>query len=180
MIKAKSGDNSAIQILLKQYQNLLKGVSRQHHLLSIQEEAYEEAIICFYQAIMDFDEALGIPFAGFAKVRVYQGVHSLFRKYLRIWQNEVSLSAKIDEDDEYLDLITDNKDFWGNVIFNLDLQRIIMNLPYRQYQVFILVALKGLKYQEVGIILQISEQAVSKHYRKAIAFINKSLKTGEK
>lgn len=110
MIKAKAGDNWAIQVLLNQYQNLLKHVSRQHHLLSIQEEAYEEAIICFYQAIKDFNESLGIPFAGFVKSRVYQGVHSLFRKYLRIWQNEVSLSAKIDEDDEYLNLITDNKD----------------------------------------------------------------------
>lgn len=96
LVRAKLGDNFAVQLLLSKYKNLLRSASRQHHLLSIQEEAYEEAIISFYQAIKDFDESLGVPFTGFAKMRVYQGVHTLFRRYLRIWQNEVSLSSKID------------------------------------------------------------------------------------
>ena len=45
-------------------------------------------MISFYQAIKDFNESLGVPFAGYAKVKVYQGVHTLFRRYLRIWQNK--------------------------------------------------------------------------------------------
>ena len=42
LIKAKAGDNYAIQLLLNKYKNLLNSASRQHHLISIQEEAYEE------------------------------------------------------------------------------------------------------------------------------------------
>lgn len=72
LIKAKAGDNYAIQLLLNKYKNLLNSASRQHHLISIQEEAYEEAVISFYQAIKDFNESLGVPFAGYAKVKVYQ------------------------------------------------------------------------------------------------------------
>lgn len=70
LIKAKAGDNYAIQLLLNKYKNLLNSASRQHHLISIQEEAYEEAVISFYQAIKDFNESLGVPFAGYAKVKV--------------------------------------------------------------------------------------------------------------
>ena len=178
LIKAKAGDNYAIQLLLNKYKNLLNSASRQHHLISIQEEAYEEAVISFYQAIKDFDESLGVPFAGFAKMRVYQGVHTLFRRYLRIWQNEVSLSSKIDrenDDEEFLDLLSSDDDIEENISCKLDLMKVIHQLPPQQYKVFVLVVFKGLKHQQVAKLLHISAQAVSKNYRKSLAFINKSL-----
>lgn len=179
LIKAKAGDNYAIQLLLNKYKNLLNSASRQHHLLSIQEEAYEEAIISFYQAIKDFDESLGVPFAGFAKMRVYQGVHTLFRRYLRIWQNEVSLSAQMNTDDdeikEFGDLLAVDEDLADSISSRLDIMKLIHQLPPKQYKVFILIVFKGLKYKQVAKLLHISVQAVSKNYRKALAFINKSL-----
>lgn len=178
LIKAKAGDNYAIQLLLNKYKNLLNSASRQHHLISIQEEAYEEAVISFYQAIKDFNESLGVPFAGYAKVKVYQGVHTLFRRYLRIWQNEVSLSSKIDrenDDEEFLDLLSSDDDIEENISCKLDLMEVIHQLPPKQYKVFILVVFKGLKYKQVAKLLHISVQAVSKNYRKALTFINKSL-----
>lgn len=180
LIKAKAGDNYAIQLLLSKYKNLLNSASRQHHLISIQEEAYEEAVISFYQAIKDFDESLGVPFAGFVKIRVYQGVHTLFRRYLRIWQNEVSLSAQMNTDDddeikEFGDLLAVDEDLADSISSRLDIMKFIHQLPPKQYKVFILVVFKGLKYKQVAKLLHISVQAVSKNYRKALAFINKSL-----
>lgn len=168
LIKAKAGDNYAIQLLLNKYKNLLNSASRQHHLISIQEEAYEEAVISFYQAIKDFNESLGVPFAGYAKVKVYQGVHTLFRRYLRIWQNEVSLSAQMNTDDE-----DEIKEFGDLLAVDEDLADSISSRL--QCKVFILVVFKGLKYKQVAKLLHISVQAVSKNYRKALAFINKSL-----
>lgn len=174
LIKAKAGDNYAIQLLLNKYKNLLNSASRQHHLISIQEEAYEEAVISFYQAIKDFNESLGVPFAGYAKV-----VHTLFRRYLRIWQNEVSLSAQMNTDDdeikEFGDLLAVDEDLADSISSRLDIMKLIHQLPPKQYKVFILVVFKGLKYKQVAKLLHISVQAVSKNYRKALAFINKSL-----
>lgn len=177
LIKAKAGDNYAIQLLLNKYKNLLNSASRQHHLISIQEEAYEEAVISFYQAIKDFNESLGVPFAGYAKVNV----HTLFRRYLRIWQNEVSLSAQMNTDDddeikEFGDLLAVDEDLADSISSRLDIMKFIHQLPPKQYKVFILVVFKGLKYKQVAKLLHISVQAVSKNYRKALAFINKSLK----
>ena len=87
LIKAKAGDNYAIQLLLNKYKNLLNSASRQHHF-NIYSRRGVQRVISFYQAIKDFNESLGVPFAGYAKVKVYQGVHTLFRRYLRIWQNK--------------------------------------------------------------------------------------------
>ena len=148
--------------------------------LSIQEEAYEEAVISFYQAIKDFNESLGVPFAGYAKVKVYQGVHTLFRRYLRIWQNEVSLSAQMNTDDEdeikeFGDLLAVDEDLADSISSRLDIIKLIHQLPPKQCKVFILVVFKGLKYKQVAKLLHISVQAISKNYRKALAFINKSL-----
>ena len=169
LIKAKAGDNYAIQLLLNKYKNLLNSASRQHHLISIQEEAYEEAVISFYQAIKDFNESLGVPFAGYAKVKVYQGV-----------QNEVSLSAQMNTDDEdevkeFGDLLAVDEDLADSISSRLDIMKLIHQLPPKQYKVFILIVFKGLKYKQVAKLLDISVQAVSKNYRKALAFINKSL-----
>lgn len=166
LIKAKAGENYAIQLLLNKYKNLLNSASRQHHLISIQEEAYEEAVISFYQAIKDFNESLG--------------VHTLFRRYLRIWQNEVSLSAQMNTDDddeikEFGDLLAVDEDLADSISSRLDIMKLIHQLPPKQYKVFILVVFKGLKYKQVAKLLHISVQAVSKNYRKALAFINKSL-----
>lgn len=137
-------------------------------------------MISFYQAIKDFNESLGVPFAGYAKVKVYQGVHTLFRRYLRIWQNEVSLSAQMNTDDddeikEFGDLLAVDEDLADSISSRLDIMKFIHQLPPKQYKVFILVVFKGLKYKQVAKLLHISVQAVSKNYRKALAFINKSL-----
>lgn len=107
-------------------------------------------------------------------------MHTLFRRYLRIWQNEVSLSAQMNTDDEdevkeFGDLLAVDEDLADSISSRLDIMKIIHQLPPKQYEVFILVVFKGLKYKQVAKLLHISVQAVSKNYRKALAFINKSL-----
>ena len=186
--KAQMGDVQAIQSLLVKYQNLLKHVSRQHHLESIQDDAYAEAVVSFYQAIRDFDDSLGVNFAGFAKMRVYQGVHDLFRKNLRIWQHELSLSGKStdsenqdssdDSEDDFADLIADKENFAQVVDLKLDLSRVVKKLPQKQYWVFILASKYEFKQKQIAKILNISEQAVSKNYRKAKNFVHQALIEG--
>lgn len=186
--KAQIGDVQAIQTLLVKYQNLLKHASRQHHLECIKDDAYAEAVVSFYQAIKDFDSSLGVNFAGFAKMRVYQGVHDLFRKNLRIWQHELSLSGKAkdsenkDSGDEskenFEDLIADKENFAQVVDLKLDLSRVVKKLPQKQYWVFILASKYEFKQKQIAKILNISEQAVSKNYRKAKKFVHQTLNEG--
>ena len=80
-----------------------------------------------------------------------------------------------DEVKEFGDLLAVDEDLADSISSRLDIMKIIHQLPPKQYEVFILVVFKGLKYKQVAKLLHISVQAVSKNYRKALAFINKSL-----
>lgn len=68
-----------------------------------------------------------------------------------------------------------DEDLADSISSRLDIMKLIYQLPPKQYKVFILVVFKGLKYKQVAKLLHISVQAVSKNYRKALTFINKSL-----
>ena len=176
LLRAKSGDILAVEELMHQYSNLLYKASAQHHLRTIQEEAYEEALLCFYLAIRDFDESLGVPFAGFVKVRVYQGVHNLFRKYVRIWQHEVALVANDDDDESPADRVfIDDADIDGSVSLKLDMQEALKKMPQVQYQVFCMIVIEGFSQKQVAQSLQVSQQMVSKNYRKAMDFLNQAI-----
>ena len=81
----------------------------------------------------------------------------------------------VDEIKEFGDLLAVDEDLADSISSRLDIMKFIHQLPPKQYKVFILVVFKGLKYKQVAKLLHISVQAVSKNYRKALAFINKSL-----
>lgn len=174
--RAQAHDEDAIMLLMDKYKGLLHKAANQNHLRSIKNEAYSEACLGFYEAIMSYDMSLGIPFAGFAKSKVYAKVHSLFRKYLRVWQNELLACNKEDDDEnEYMDLFEDNINIEEKVMYKLDLQKIIDELSFKQRLIFKEIILKGNNMTQTAKKFNISVQAVSKTYKKMIVVILKYL-----
>lgn len=174
--RAQAHDEEAIILLMDKYKGLLHKAANQNHLRSIKDEAYSEACLGFYEAIMTYDISLGIPFAGFAKSKVYAKVHSLFRKYLRIWQNELLACNKEDDDEnEYMDLFEDNINIEEKVMYKLDLQEIVDELSFKQRLIFEEIVLKGNNMTQTAKKFNISVQAVSKTYKKMIVVILKYL-----
>ena len=45
LIKAKAGDNYAIQLLLNKYKNLLNSASRQHHLTILSKKSPTSKVV---------------------------------------------------------------------------------------------------------------------------------------
>ena len=85
-----------------------------------------------------------MPFAGFAKSKVYAKVHSLFRKYLRVWQNEVSAcNGENDDELEYMNLFEDNTNIEENIICKIDLCKVVDKLSFKQRMVFNEIVLNG-------------------------------------
>ena len=174
--RAKAHDENAIMLLLNKYKGLLHKATNQNHLRSIREEAYGEACLGFYEAILAYDKSLGIPFAGFAKSKVYAKVHSLFRKYLRIWQNEVlAYNKENDEEQEYISLFEASINMEEDIIYKLDLSKILAKLSFKQQLVFDEIVLHGYNRTQTAKKLGISVQAVSKTYNKVMAVIAKYL-----
>lgn len=173
IIQAKANNNEAMSILIAKYRGLIYKAAHQSHLVGIYEEASSEAYLSFYQAVQTFDKSLGVPFAGYAKIRVYAGVHNLFRRYLRIWQNELLSCNKISNntDQEFLQNFSDEINISDNIMYKLDLIKIVQKLPQRQRLIFKKIVIEGNSMTQTARILQISTQAVSKNYGKAIRTI---------
>ena len=172
IIRAQAHDEGAVILLMEKYKGLIHKAASQNHLRSIKDEAYSEAV-------MSYDERLGVPFAGFAKSRVYAKVHSLFRKYLRVWQNEVSACNKEDNaETEYLNLFEDDINIEENIMCKIDLRKIVAKLSFKQRIIFNEIVLHGKSRTQTAEKLGISVQAVSKTYNKALAAITKYLQKG--
>lgn len=174
-------NNESFALLMEEYKGLLYKASSQHHVMAIQQEAYSEACFRFYQAVLTFDSSLGIPFAGYVKYKVYAGVHTLFRRYLRIWRNEISSSAKSgngydnDNEETYEDLFDSIADIAEDSALLMDFDKALQVLPEKQRLVAIEIIVKGCTMTETAKNLQVSVQAVSKCYAKAVASIRSNM-----
>ena len=86
---AAQGDAAAMNALFTSYEGLMQKAARQRHLWPIREDALAEARLSFLGAIHSYDAALGIPFAGYAKAKVYGDLRTFFKRSRRQWQREV-------------------------------------------------------------------------------------------
>ncbi len=177
--RAQAKDEKALTILIQRYQGLLYKASSQRHVLTIRQEAYSEAYYRFYEAIMSFDPTRKIPFSGFAKYKVYSGIHTLFRQYLRIWQNEMSYDVKDDtnsDEESYGNLFAIKDDISENAALNIDFNKAFYQLSQRQQTIVREILINGETMTQTAKNLNISVQAVSKNYAKAISFIRENIK----
>lgn len=172
--KAQQGDEAAAAILIKQYQGLLCKAAAQPHLKGLNDDAYGEACICFYKAVMEYDASRGTPFSGYARSKVYAGVHNVFRRQLRIWQNETALCPGGDDDDSGnsgAENIAEPADMEYSVVVKLTLDTILQSLPLPQQQVAIEIFINGSSLSETARTLNISVQAARMNYIRAVDFI---------
>lgn len=173
--KAQQGDETAAAMLIQQYQGLLCKAAAQPHLKGLNDDAYGEACICFYKAVMDYDPSRGTPFSGYARSRVYAGVHNVFRRQLRIWQNETALTSGGGDDDDSpnsgAENIAEPADMEYSVVVKLTLDTIIQSLPLPQQQVAIEIFINGSTLSETARTLNISVQAARMNYIRAVDFI---------
>ena len=89
VLQSQRGDQEKLRELCEKFQGLLFRAARQRHLRTVFEDALQAAHESFLRAVRDFDAALGVPFEGFAKRRVYGDIHTFFRRERAYWQREV-------------------------------------------------------------------------------------------
>ena len=104
VLQSQRGNGEALAELCEKFQGMFFCAARQHHLRTVFEDALQAARESFLRAVRDFDAALGVPFEGFAKRRVYGDLHTFFRRECAYWQREVHPG-----DDE------EGKSFWESV-----------------------------------------------------------------
>ncbi|MFC2741150.1 sigma-70 family RNA polymerase sigma factor [uncultured Selenomonas sp.] len=89
VLQSQKGNSEVLAELCEKFQGMFFRAARQRHLRTVFEDALQAARESFLRAVRDFDAALGVPFEGFAKRRVYGDLHTFFRRERAYWQREV-------------------------------------------------------------------------------------------
>jgi len=76
---AKFGDSEAREQICRDFQPLVEAVARRYYGVSF-EDACQEGYVALLQAIRFFDPLRGVPFAGFARMKVHGDVRSAMRR----------------------------------------------------------------------------------------------------
>ena len=93
----------------------------------------------FVRAVRDYDAAQGVPFAGFAKARVYGNLRTLARRVIRTWQREATVDDRREEG------------FWDS-IEDEDAARALTRLERRS---MLAAALRALSERERDVITRL-------------------------
>ena len=78
--RAKGGCNKSMEDLIEKLQPLIYSVVGRYRDRREAEDLYQDACVLVIEAVRDYEEEKGVPFLGFAKSRVYFGIHNMVRK----------------------------------------------------------------------------------------------------
>jgi RNA polymerase sporulation-specific sigma factor len=97
LLRARSGDDRAVEELLDRYRALARIKARSYFLLGgDRDDVVQEGMIGLYKAIRDFDGGLGIPFRSFAEVCVTRQLITAVKSAARLKHGPLSRSVSLD------------------------------------------------------------------------------------
>lgn len=173
---AQAGSKQATLLLFDAFTGLMKKAAAQSHLQCIYEDALSEARMSFMEAIRSYDPAMGVPFAGYARAKVYGDLRTLFKQQRRSWQREISADISDKAAGTLLDCIADPRANYEDSLLNqLTLQPAFTKLSEKQRCVLTFLFVRGKTQSELANELCISQQAISKIKKTALSLLKKEL-----
>ena len=173
MMLAQAGNAEAFEQICQQYAGLVKRQAYQGHLRPIQEDALAEGWLALSQAVVNYNPALGVQFAGYAESKVKFALWNLFKRERRRWQHEMPLEAGSDADSgSILDILPDQADIASQVETSLLAKQaftLLTKLPERQRQAVLMTVIQGKGLSETAVNLQVSPQAVYNLRQRGLA-----------
>ncbi len=167
--QAQQGNKSCAEALFLRFVGLLKKAAGQNHLRPIREEALSEAKLSFMEAISAYDASRGIPFAGYAKAKVYGDLRTLFKRERRTWQREASANESAGEGLELIDIIPDPQNPFDQLLSKLELDAALKQLTPKQQIALYLCFVLDLSQSQAARQLHTSQQVLSARQSRALA-----------
>jgi RNA polymerase sigma factor (sigma-70 family) len=173
---AQAGNEQATLLLFDAFAGLMKKAAAQSHLQCIYEDALSEARMSFMEAIRSYDSSMGVPFAGYARAKVYGNLRTLFKQQRRKWQRETSADIGDETTGTRLDCLADSRANYEDSLLNqLILHPAFTKLSEKQRYVLTLLFDKGKTQSELAKELRISQQSVGKIKKTALSLLKKEL-----
>ena len=170
---AQAGDGTAMERIVTQYLPLAKAAGGQRYVRSMAEDATAVAAEELVRSVLAFDVSRGVPFAAFAKVRVYGAVSHLFRAAAIRWQREC-----VPETAEATERVADDCTL-GASEARLTLAPLLSALTDDERRVLRLLYEGGRTRYEAGELLGVSQSKVSRVKRQALSQMKGALTSSE-
>lgn len=167
----EKNNEEAISALLNRYRGLLLFFSKKYYIQGADiNDTFQEALIGFYKAVIDFKYTGGISFHGFAKMCVNRHLISSVKKANRnknaILNNSLSLQAKINHERDLTygevvsikDIFDPEKQLIIKESYNelLSTNSYLTNFEKRA----LLLVLEGYSHNEAGEIMGVSSKGI--------------------
>ena len=159
---AQEGDGAAMEQIVMQYMPLVQAAGHQRYVRSIAEDAVGTAAEELVRAVHAYDVTRGVPFAAFAKVRVYGAVSHLFRKASARWGREC-----VPETAEACERVADD-DAFGASEARLTVAQLLSALTDEERRVVHLLYEEGRTTYEAAELLGLSQSKVVRLKRQAL------------
>lgn len=173
VVKAQSGDEIAVNELLKKYKSLINKLSRSYFLIGGDiEDIVQEGMIGLYKAIMNFKDKKNASFKTFASTCIKNQIQSAVRVASSEKNKVLSTALPImgemnndDEDEEEMEIIVPSslplpED---RVVEKENVKEIFdaikSSLSTLEYKVLLLY-LKGFNYNEISQSMNISKKSI--------------------
>lgn len=170
---AQAGDGAAMERMVVQYLPLARAAGGQRYAQSIAEDATAAAMEELVRSVLAFDAGRGVPFAAFAKVRVYGAVSHLFRKASARWAREC-----VPETAEATERVADDGTL-GASEARLTLAPLLSAFTDDERRVLRLLYEEGRTTYEAAELLGVSQSKVSRVKRQALSQMKGALTSSE-
>lgn len=166
---AQEGDGAAMEQIVMQYRPLVMAAGRQRYVRSIAEDAVGAAAEELVRAVHAYDVTRGVPFAAFAKVRVYGAVSHLFRKTCRVWEHEGAACTP-----DALERVAEDAQLDASDA-RLMLAPLLASLSEEERRVLSLLYQRGVTTYEAADLLGVSQSKVMQVKRRALERLREGL-----
>ncbi|MDA3963100.1 MAG: sigma-70 family RNA polymerase sigma factor [Planctomycetota bacterium] len=174
MERLRDGDDDALAIIVERYQNELVGYFYHHCWDQLNAEDLAQTVfIKLFRARARYQAT--------AKLRtyLYRIAHNAWVDFVRRQRNHLSLDAEVGHNGlRLVDTMAQDFDPEENsreALVRRRIQEAVELLPEGQRDVFVLANNQGLKYQEIGGILDIPEGTVKSRMHAAVRNLRKHL-----
>ena len=188
LVKAKQGEDDALNELLNKYKSLVNKIARSYFLLGGEmEDLVQEGMIGLYKAIKHYSPSKSASLKTFAttciKHQIQTAVKMASSEKNRMLSTAIPIAEKVshDEDDETLEIIIPSSlplpddTILQKEHFNEIKQSILKVLSPLEIKIFSFY-LKGYSYNEISIIAGISKKSIDNgltRIKNKLAFLKK-------
>lgn len=169
---------AALTLLCHRYRPLLYKYIRTKMTYTEMEDMEGLLWLLFIESVKIFNPDASVPFAGFIKSRIKFGHYNTFQKLQLQWNREVPAQFYAQSDDpdaktNYIEVI-DSADTANLALTHCEVERLrnaLSTLPQAHKDLLLAVHYEQRMLKDIAKERGISKQAMSKHYRRALALL---------